>query len=360
VGEGLLTGVPTVLDQSQAHEELERMTDRVLAIDGGNSKTAVLLVDAEGQVLAQVRGPGASPQNVGLQRSLEVFDGLVREAARQAGLHPDEQIATHTAAYLAGADLAREEQELQAEIERHGWSATSVVGNDTFALLRAGTSDGVGVAVVCGAGINCVAVAKDGRTHRFPALGRISGDWGGGGHIGSEALWLAVRAEDGRGRPTALLPAVIAHFGTRTIAEAVERIHFGEANADEHSLCPLLFEVAAAGDEVAQEIVDRLVDEITVLTSVSLRRLDLLGEPVEIVLGGGVLTGTGDIVVGAVRDRVATIAPLAEVRVVDLPPVVGAALLGLDAIGARPAAELRLRSAYTPQPVEPTAVAASG
>jgi N-acetylglucosamine kinase-like BadF-type ATPase len=216
------------------------------------------------------------------------------------------------------------------------------------------------VAVVCGAGINCVAVAKDGRTHRFPALGRISGDWGGGGHIGSEALWLAVRAEDGRGRPTALLPAVIAHFGTRTIAEAVERIHFGEANADEHSLCPLLFEVAAAGDEVAQEIVDRLVDEITVLTSVSLRRLDLLGEPVEIVLGGGVLTGTGDIVVGAARDRVATIAPLAEVRVVDLPPVVGAALLGLDAIGARPAAELRLRSAYTPQPVEPTAVAASG
>jgi len=194
------------------------MTDRVLAIDGGNSKTAVLLVDAEGRVLARVRGPGASPQNVGLARSLEVFDGLVREAARQAGLSPDDQVARHTAAYLAGADLPREEEELTAAIERHGWSTTSHVGNDTFALLRAGTSDGIGVAVVCGAGINCVAVARDGRTHRFPALGRISGDWGGGGHIGGEALWLAVRAEDGRGRPTALLAAVISHFGTSTVA----------------------------------------------------------------------------------------------------------------------------------------------
>ncbi|PRY46321.1 N-acetylglucosamine kinase [Umezawaea tangerina] len=336
------------------------MTDRVLAIDGGNSKTAVLLVDADGQVLAQVRGPGASPQNVGLARSLEVFDGLVREAARQAGLSPDEPIARHTAAYLAGADLPREELELQAEIERHGWSGTSVVGNDTFALLRAGTTDGIGVAVVCGAGINCVAVAADGRTHRFPALGRISGDWGGGGHIGSEALWLAVRAEDGRGTPTALLPAVIAHFGTATAADAVERIHFGEAEADEHELCRVLFEVAATGDRVALDVVDRLVEEVIVLAEVSLGRLDLLEEPVDVVLGGGVLTGTGDIVVGAVRDRLSATAPMARIRVVDLPPVVGAALLGLDAIGGGPGAELRLRSAYAEQPAEQALDLASG
>ncbi|HEX6347061.1 N-acetylglucosamine kinase [Umezawaea sp.] len=336
------------------------MTDRVLAIDGGNSKTAVLLVDADGQVLAQVRGPGASPQNVGLRRSLEVFDGLVREAARQAGLSPDERVARHTAAYLAGADLPREEQELTAEVERHGWSETSVVGNDTFALLRAGTTDGIGVAVVCGAGINCVGVAEDGRTHRFPALGRISGDWGGGGHIGSEALWLAVRAEDGRGASTALLPAVVAHFGTTTAAEAVERIHFGEAEADEHALCQVLFDVAASGDRVAQEVVERLVEEVSVLAEVSLRRLDLLAEPVDVVLGGGVLTGTGDVVVGAVRERLARSAPLARIRVVDLPPVVGAALLGLDAIGTSPAAELRLRSAYADLPVEPALDAVAG
>ncbi|OKI37295.1 ATPase [Saccharothrix sp. CB00851] len=323
----------------------------MLAIDGGNSKTAVALVDVEGRVLARVLGPGASPQNVGLERSLEVFDGLVREAARLAGLGAG-LIAAHTAAYLAGADLPREEDELRAAVEARGWSATSVVGNDTFALLRAGTADGIGVAVVCGAGINCVAVAPDGRTHRFPALGRISGDWGGGGHIGSEALWLAARAEDGRGEATALLDAVTAHYGTATVAEAVQRLHFEEVEFDPHALCPLLFEVAAGGDAVARSVVDRLVEEVVLLAHVSLSRLELLGEPVDVVLGGGVLTGTGEVVVDAVAARLGAVAPAARVRVVDVPPVVGAALLGLDAVGARPGAESKLRAAYEAVAVE--------
>ncbi|ROP38864.1 N-acetylglucosamine kinase [Saccharothrix texasensis] len=322
------------------------MTDRVLAIDGGNSKTAVALVDVDGRVLAQVRGPGASPQHLGVARSLEVFDRLVREVAGRAGVAGGGVIATHTAAYLAGADLPEEERELRAAVEAQGWSGTSAVGNDTFALLRAGTADGIGVAVVCGAGINCVAVAPDGRTHRFPALGHISGDWGGGGHLGSEALWLAVRAEDGRGEPTALLDAVVAHYGTATVAEAVRRLHLGEVEFDPNALCPVLFEVAAGGDAVARSVVDRLVEEVVLLARVSLTRLELLAEPVDVVLGGGVLTGTGGVVVDAVAARLGAVAPVARVRVVDVPPVVGAALLGLDAVGASPGAESRLRAAY--------------
>ena len=74
------------------------------------------------------------------------------------------------------------------------------VGNDTLAVLRAGTERGWGVAVVCGAGINCVGVAPDGRSVRFPALGRITGDWGGGYDVGLEALYVAARGEDGRAR----------------------------------------------------------------------------------------------------------------------------------------------------------------
>ncbi|MFI6101920.1 N-acetylglucosamine kinase [Lentzea sp. NPDC051213] len=322
------------------------MTDRVLAIDGGNSKTAVMLVDADGKVLAQVRGPGAPPQTVGMKRGLDVFEALAREAAAQAGLSPGEPIASHTAAYLAGADLPREEEDLTRAITERGWSPSVVVGNDTFALLRSGTPSGIGVAVVCGAGINAVGVAADGRTHRFPALGPISGDWGGGSHLGEQALWLAVRADDGRGKPTELLPALLEHYGEPSMSKVVEKLHFQEVLFDPHVLCPILFDVAARGDAVAQEVVDRLVEEIVLLSTVSLRKLDLVDEVVDVVLGGGVMTGTGETVLGPVRRRVLEVAPLAQVRVVDLPPVVGAALLGLDTIGASPGAELRLRSAY--------------
>ncbi|MGP4015948.1 N-acetylglucosamine kinase [Saccharopolyspora sp. 5N708] len=322
------------------------MTPAVLAIDGGNSKTDVLLVAADGSVLASVRGPGASPQHVGVRRCLDALAELADRAAAQAGLPSGPPFAAHTSACLAGADLPREEHELHRAIRQRGWSGSVTVDNDTFALLRAGTEDGIGVAVVCGAGINSVGVAPDGRTSRFPALGRISGDWGGGAFLGQEALWWAVRAEDGRGAPTALLPAVLSHFGVRSTAEVVEALHFGELPASAvHELCPVLFEVAEGGDTIATELVDRLAEEIGLLATVTLRRLGLHDGPATVVLGGGVLTGAGRRLLPDIRRRCAKVAAEVDVRVVEAPPVIGAGLLGLDRIGADPVALQRLTGA---------------
>ncbi|MGO1051170.1 N-acetylglucosamine kinase [Crossiella sp. CA198] len=337
------------------------ISDLVLAIDGGNSKTDVMLVTRDGQVLSRVRGPGSPPQTVGMQRGLDTFERLIVEAARQAGYSGQAPFAAHTSAYLAGADLPKEEQFLQEAITARGWSATTMVANDTFALLRAGSPTGAGVAVVCGAGINGVGVAPDGRVHRFPALGRISGDWGGGAHLGSEALWLAVRAEDGRGKPTELLPAVLQHFAVGSMLELIERLHFGELSEDVlHELCPLLFRVAAAGDAVAAEVVDRLAEEVSLLATVSLQSLGLTGEPVDVVLGGGVLTGVGATVIDEVARRCKAVAPLATVSVVEVIPVVGAALAGLDALGADRAAEIRLRESFLAPATDESAPIADG
>ncbi|MEV4319894.1 BadF/BadG/BcrA/BcrD ATPase family protein [Actinocrispum sp. NPDC049592] len=317
----------------------------VIAIDGGNSKTDVLLVDGSGGVLGRARGIGASPQTVGVRKSLDTFEQLVIEAAAQAGTPMSPPFGAHTAAYLAGADLPKEEEVLERALAERGWSPSIVVGNDTFALLRAGTADGVGVAVVCGAGINCVGVSANGKVHRFPALGRISGDWGGGLHLGEEALWSAVRAADGRGPHTELLPAVIEHFDVRDIFDVVERLHFeGLHRSVLHELSPLLFTVAQGGDQVAGQIVETLVTEVVTMATVTLRKLEMTGEAPAIILGGGVLTGQSGALLAEITRRICAVAPRADVRVVDLPPVVGAALMGLDAIGAELAAKKRLRA----------------
>ena len=101
--------------------------------------------------------------------------------------------------------------------------------NDTFAILRAGLPSGAepcGVAVVCGAGINCVGMTPDGRTARFPAIGKISGDWGGGGGLAEEALFFAARAEDGRGEPTALAAAAARPLrALGSMYELIEALH---------------------------------------------------------------------------------------------------------------------------------------
>ena len=140
------------------------------------------------------------------------------------------------------------------------------VGNDTLAVLRAGTERGWGVAIVCGAGINCVGVAPDGRQVRFPALGRITGDWGGGYDVGLEALWVAARSEDGRGPRTSLEqrgPAPLRR-STRPLALA-EEIHAGRiAQRRMIELAPVVF-AEAADDAVAAGIVHQLAAEIVAL-----------------------------------------------------------------------------------------------
>lgn len=321
------------------------MSDVIVAIDGGNSKTDVLIVSREGTVLGKSHGPGASPQNIGVDGCVAALEGLVLEALRDAGRPAEKPFAVHTSAYLAGLDFPREEEALHAALSARGWSDTLTVGNDVLALLRAG-SEGVGVAVVCGAGINGAGFGPDGRVHRFPALGKISGDWGGGYRLGEEALWWAVRAEDGRGPRTALQPAVAGYFGRPTLFDVVQGLHFEEIDpASIHGLCPLLFEVAAAGDEVAQQVVTRFVEEVSVLVAVILRRLNLTEDTPEVVLGGGVLTGVGAPVIAEIERRCLKVAPRAVVRVVDVNPVVGAALSGLDTLGATASAKAALKAA---------------
>jgi hypothetical protein len=96
-------------------------------------------------------------------------------------------------------------------------------------------------------------------------------------------------------------------------------------------------------------IVDRLVEEVVLFTAAALRRLDLLDTKVEVILGGGVLVNAAGYLLDRVAAGCARVAPHAVPRVVTVPPVVGAALLGLDALGCGPAAESRLRETFPPE-----------
>jgi N-acetylglucosamine kinase-like BadF-type ATPase len=203
------------------------------------------------------------------------------------------------------------------------------------------------VAVTCGAGINCQGVAPDGRTSGFLALGGITGDWGGAYGLGRAALWWAMRAEDGRGPQTVLREVVAGHFGRPAVRDVAVGIHLGKINEDDlQGLAPPLLAAAAQGDQVARDLVSRLADEIVTMVSTVLRRLGLAGQVVPVVLGGGVLAARDPQLTGWITERLAAQAPRAEVSVVAVPPIAGAALLGLDRAGANPAAERRLRAAY--------------
>ncbi|MFG3438755.1 N-acetylglucosamine kinase [Nonomuraea sp. NPDC047897] len=319
----------------------------VLAVDGGNSKTDVAVVADDGEVVATARSGPFLPQSAGVAAAVDVVERAVAEAVRHVPPPRGRPPFDHVAAYLAGADLPVEEEALAREFAARGLAPDVVVRNDTFALLRAGASAPWGVAVVCGAGINAVGVSPTGEVARFPALGRISGDWGGGQVIGEDALWHAARAEDGRGPATALVDVLRAHFGVGTVEELVLDLHFGRVPYGRlHELAPGVLAAAAGADAVALGLVERLAGEVTTMALVCLRRLGLLETRAEVVLGGGVLRARDPLLTSLLERGLTAGAPRAGIVVADVPPIVGAALNGLDRLGATDAARSRLRARY--------------
>ncbi|MFC3577622.1 N-acetylglucosamine kinase [Streptomyces yaanensis] len=319
------------------------LTASVLAIDAGNSKTDVAVVTADGEVLATARGGGFRPPAVGVETAVDELAEAVARAYADAGVTS----VAHVSACLANADLPVEEEQLAAALHARAWGTTVEVRNDTFAILRAGVAEPRGVAVVCGAGINCVGMRPDGRTARFPALGRISGDWGGGWGLAEEALWWAARAEDGRGGPTLLARTLPGHFGLDSMYALIEALHLGHIeHGRRHELTPVLFATARDGDPVARAVVDRLAEEVVAMATVALTRLDLLDEETPVLLGGSILAARHPQLDDRVRELLTARAPKAVPQVVTARPVLGAALLGLDHEHARKEAHARVRAYY--------------
>ena len=292
-------------------------------------------------MLAAVRGGGSSPHHLGLDGSVRLLTSLIDGACEQAGMPlAAGPVATVGAWFMAGADLPVEERALRRAIERLGVAGCNHVRNDTFAVLHAGTPAGWGIAVVSGAGVNCVGLAPDGRTARFLALGDITGDWGGGADIGLAALAASVRAEDGRGPATALRGRVAAHFGQRRATSVAVGIHTGGvARARLLELAPIVADAATAGDAVAVAILERQADEVVALAAAATRRLRLTRQEVSVVLGGSVLSALPQPMLDRIGAGIRLTAPHATTTVCRDRPIVGAALCALDlAIGGRPAA----------------------
>jgi N-acetylglucosamine kinase-like BadF-type ATPase len=315
-------------------------------------------------VLGRARVGPSNHQLVGVEGTVralsEAFAAVTADAQRSSSPPP----LCPTGVYcLAGIDLPVDEEKLAPAIDALGWTERVILRNDTFAVSRAGTTAHWGIGVVCGTGVNCAAVGPDGRTVRFPALAELSGDFApGGAWLGLRALGLALRAGDGRGAATTLRERVPAQLGTSDAEAALTAIYTGAIPYVRlFELARVLLDAAAEGDVPAREVADVLADEITAFVRAAVVRLDLQDEAVEVVLGGGIFDTTDTAFHARVAAGIRAAAPRATLVRLDAPPVLGAALIGLDADDAPPTSATALRQALrlTPgeDPLSPTGAA---
>lgn len=302
----------------------------VLGVDAGASKTFALVAEETGGIRGFGRAGPGNHQTVGLEKAVSSIRSACIEALRQANVQAPVEVGVFG---LAGADLPEDFSLLTEAMERLGLAKTVRVENDAMVALRAGTSRSWGVVVICGTGFNAAGVAPDGRTFRFPGLGWISGDWGGGWDIAQEAVRAVVRAWDGRGPQTLLTSLVLEFFGFNSVEAFISALYHRRIPEEKIlEIVPLVFEAAWQGDAVAQNILIRLGKEVGIAAGTVIKRLGLEKSDVEVILAGGVFKGKGPLLLDTVVQAVHRVAPKARVVLPKYAPVVSAVLLALEAL----------------------------
>jgi len=303
------------------------MTDAagfVVAADGGNSKTDLLIATTDGEVLARVRGSGTHPDEDGYDVTAAMLAGLAVQARDQAGL-PDDAVLDLGAFFCANVDTPNQVTGLTRALEDTGVCQSVVVDNDSMAILHAGAPEGWGIAVVTGTGINAVGRDRQGRIEGFLSIGRETGDLGGGGWFAMEGQAAAIRAADGRGPATILEQMIPQYFGMPDPFAVALALNDGRI--DWHRMlysCPVVFQAAEAGDAVALSLFERQADEISLMANALVKRLALDEPEIPVVLGGGVSTNGGQLYQSMVAEALIRRIPNARPVFLAVPPVEGA------------------------------------
>jgi N-acetylglucosamine kinase-like BadF-type ATPase len=109
-------------------------------------------------------------------------------------------------------------------------------------------------------------------------------------------------------------------------------------------LAPAVVAAAEDGDAVARRLIERVAEEVALMAARALADLGL--ERADVVLGGGMLRHGRGFLFEEVVARLQQLAPGARPVAAADPPVIGAALVALEAAGAPAEAAATLRASF--------------
>jgi N-acetylglucosamine kinase-like BadF-type ATPase len=304
----------------------------VIGIDGGGTNTRAALAAETGEVLGIGLAGPSNYDDVGVAIAQRNIGAAVRRAWQQAGRkrRPADAAFLGMAGVVSDDDRATirqiAEQLRLAPPDRIG------VDHDIRIALAGGLAGQPGIALIVGTGSSCYGRTADGRFWRAGGWGHLLDDFASGYYLGLQAMVAAVRAADGRGPQTRLLPLVMESLGLRDINELMRRLYYeGMSRAAIAALGPKVLDIAAQGDRVAKAILQRGIEELFLMVKTVAKQLNFLPGSFRLTYTGGI--AQSPIFQRHFRAALRRCLPTCQLVPPILPPVLGAALLALELLG---------------------------
>jgi glucosamine kinase len=297
------------------------VTRIVAGLDGGGSRTRLVLAFADGREITTVEGPKSAVRPGESARSADVIASLLEQALSESG-HAGGRVSFLYAG-LAGVGREEERRALQKELEARDVADEIVVDTDAAIALHDAFAEGPGIILIAGTGSIAYARGVNGAYARCGGWGAAFGDEGSGSWIGRRALSIVSAAADGREPATALTGAILTAAEVNTVDELIPWAA-AAAPADLADLAPAVFTAAAGGDVRADALVGLAVEEL--MLHIRSLAVSVFGDErasIPVAFAGGLL-GKGSMLRTRLEHRLKSAVPGAQISRVEVQPVRGA------------------------------------
>lgn len=299
-----------------------------LGVDGGGTKTHVILLDREKNFVSEGFAGPSNPLRVGIETAVANIAQAVDTACDRAQKTTSEIVS----AVLGLAGVRRldiRERIRERSIEIFGIEIVKVVTDAEIALF-ATTLGGEGVVIISGTGSVCFGRDALGNTAMSGGWGPTAGDEGGGISIARHALQAIAKASDGRGASTRLSLVGAEYFRASTPEDLVVAIYSPQMdNSKLAGFAQFVAQTAHEGDEIAIEILAVAGHELGLAANAVIQKLNLQNGKVPIGTVGSVFKA-GDLLTNSLLETVRRIAPQAFLQEPAKSPAEAAALAAFD------------------------------
>jgi N-acetylglucosamine kinase-like BadF-type ATPase len=278
------------------------MTEYLIGIDGGGTKTDGLCSDTSGNVLTRsTTGPTsltATSLGMASMNLVETFRQLTSELVGEL-YFPKVVIG------VAGIDTPAEKQHAEdvfkSVLTNYRIGQLHIV-NDIELVLAVGTIQENSVALISGTGSQCLGKRTDGQTARTSGMDFLLADQGSGYEVGRKVLRVATASYDGRMAHSVLEEMTLKHFEVDNFNDLKARVYFPILNkAQIAELAKICVDAYRQGDASAKQIMDEVVDDLEKMAETVVRRLDLENEGFELLCSGSLIKL--DFIFAAVKAR---------------------------------------------------------
>jgi len=323
------------------------MTNYVIGVDGGATKTHYALSDSNGKLMSFIQG-GPGNHEVypdGYKGVRKEIKGSIFKLLQQSRLKPED--IDYSIFGLAGVDTKRQKKELSKIICETGIRNFKVF-NDAFLGIKAGSDKGYGVCSINGTGTCCVGIDKNGDWLQIGGTGWSFGDEAGGGYIGDVVIRKVYDYIYRCGQQTIMKEILFEKLGIDKESDFVdaiyEKVYSNKIKIAD--LSKIAFYAANEGDEVALDLLRHSGREMAKSVIGVIRRLNFsYEEEIDIVIAGSVnIKGENPVLIETFKQEVCHGVKI-KVRFIPLqvPPVAGAVLWAIEELNKGKNPDIRKR-----------------